>query len=290
MFEGKRGKGNGKHKSGNGQGKGERVVTISNANDPRQQRASDMCAAIKEKMLSTILPKIAGLSIDGSDTLFEVLLQGAKLSEADVKKYLGEPDADQMRLVLSHYETRWENDPEFREILPEDRGEFMIALKEWINRQFTKRSSTLADSPRESRLSGDRLSTRSSPAHAVGGNGGKINDLGQAHEAAHSPTRYNGTRSSTSKLSLEKSGEKNATPRTAPDSAPGSAARRCSQTRSPDEVSKAERSDTHRQPSCVTLPPPQKSPAPSNSMMLLPQPPLQSDRIIGGDGDLSVAG
>ena len=219
MLKGKGGKGKGKHKSGNGKCMGERVVTISNANDPRQQRASDRRAIVKQKMLSTILPKIADLSIDGSDTLFEVLSQGAKLSEADVKKYLGKPNADRKRLVLSHYKTRWENDPEFREIWPADRGELTIALKEWSNRQFIERSSTLADSPPESSSSGDRLTTRSSPAPAVGGNGGKTNDLGRADEAAPSPTRYNGTRSSTSKLSQEKSGEGNATPRTAPGSA-----------------------------------------------------------------------
>ena len=130
-----------------------------------------------------------------------------------------------MRLVFSYYKTRWENDPEFSEIWPRDRGELTIVLNKWSNRQIIKRSSTLADSPRDFKLSGDRLSTGSSPAHAVGGNGGEINDLGRADEAAHSPTRSNGTRSSTSKLSLEKSVEKNATLRTAPDSAPGSAAR-----------------------------------------------------------------
>ena len=42
----------------------------------------------------TVLPKIADLSIDGSDTLFEVLSQGIKLPEADDKKYLGKPNAD----------------------------------------------------------------------------------------------------------------------------------------------------------------------------------------------------
>ena len=117
-----------------------------------------------------------------------------------------------------------------------------------------------------------------------------MNDLGRADEAVPSPTRYSGTRSSTSKLSQGKSGERNATPRTAPGSAPGSATLKRSQIRSPDEVKKTKRSDTHRQPSCVTLPPPRQSPAPSNSMILLPPPPsrLAGCKIIGSDGDLSM--
>ena len=93
MFQGKGGKGKGKYKGGNGKGKGDRVVTISNGSGPHQQRASDRRAVVKEKILLTNLPKIANLSIDGPDILFEVLSQGAKLSEADVKKYLGKLNA-----------------------------------------------------------------------------------------------------------------------------------------------------------------------------------------------------
>ena len=90
-FKGKGGKGKGTYTGDKGKGKGKRVVMISNGSDTRQQRASDRRSVVKEKMLSTVLPKIADLSIDGSDTLFEVLSQGAKLSQADVKKYLGKP-------------------------------------------------------------------------------------------------------------------------------------------------------------------------------------------------------
>ena len=84
------GKGNGKQKGSKGKGKGERVVTISN-NNLRQERANDRRSQVKQMMLSTVLPKIADLSVEGSDTLFEVLSLGAKLSQADVKQYLGKP-------------------------------------------------------------------------------------------------------------------------------------------------------------------------------------------------------
>ena len=62
-----------------------------------------------------------------------MLSQGAKLTQADVKKFLGKPTADQKRLVLIHYKARWESDPEFREIWPADRTELTNALKEWSN-------------------------------------------------------------------------------------------------------------------------------------------------------------
>ena len=52
-------------------------------------------------MLSTVLPKIADLSLEGSDTLFEVLSQGAQLSEEDVKKYLAKPSLDRKREIGS---------------------------------------------------------------------------------------------------------------------------------------------------------------------------------------------
>ena len=78
------GKGKGKHKGTKGKGKGERIVTV-NSQDRRQERSSDRRAEVKLKMLSTVLPKIAELSVEGSDTLFEVLSQGAKLSQEDVK-------------------------------------------------------------------------------------------------------------------------------------------------------------------------------------------------------------
>ena len=106
------GKGKGKQKGSKGKGKGERVVTLS-GNDRRQERASDRRAVVKEKMLVSVLPKIADLSVDGSDTLFEVLSEGAQLSPGDVKKYLGKPPLDRKKLVLQHYKARWEGDGEF---------------------------------------------------------------------------------------------------------------------------------------------------------------------------------
>ena len=113
-FKGNGGKRKGKYKSSKGKGKGERTVTVVSGTDARQQRSGDRREVIKQKMLSTVLPKIIDLSIDGSDTLFEVLSQGAKLTQADVKKFLGKPTADRRRLVLIHYKARWESDPEFR--------------------------------------------------------------------------------------------------------------------------------------------------------------------------------
>ena len=73
------GKGKGKQKGSKGKGKGERIVTIT-GNERRQAHANDRRAVVKEKMLVSILPKIADLSVDGSDTLFEVLSEGAQLS------------------------------------------------------------------------------------------------------------------------------------------------------------------------------------------------------------------
>ena len=58
----------GKQNGGKGKREGERVVTISNNTDPRQQRANDRRSEVKHKMLSTVLPKIADLSVEGSDT------------------------------------------------------------------------------------------------------------------------------------------------------------------------------------------------------------------------------
>ena len=131
----------GKYKSSKGKGKGERTVTVSSGTDARQQRTSDRRDVIKQKMLSTVLPKIADLSIDGSDTLFEVLSQGAKLTQADVKKFIGKPTTDRKRLVLIHYKARWESYPESREIWPADRTELTNAIKEWSNQRFIERSS-----------------------------------------------------------------------------------------------------------------------------------------------------
>ena len=69
LYEGKGGgKGKGKQKGGKEKREGERVVTISNNTDPRQQRANDRRSEVKHKMLSTVLPKIADLSVEGSDT------------------------------------------------------------------------------------------------------------------------------------------------------------------------------------------------------------------------------
>ena len=115
------GKGKGKHKGSKGKGKGDRVVTIS-SNERRQERSSDRRTLVKEKMLSIVLPKIADLSMEGSDTLFEVLSQGAKLSQEDVKKYLAKPTSDRKRLVLQYYKTRWEKDAEFRAVWPADKS------------------------------------------------------------------------------------------------------------------------------------------------------------------------
>jgi hypothetical protein len=160
------GKGKGKHKGTKGKGKGERIVTV-NSQDRRQERSSDRRAEVKLKMLSTVLPKIAELSVEGSDTLFEVLSQGAKLSQEDVKKYLAKPTSDRKRLVLQYYKTRWEKDAEFRAVWPADRTDLTNALKEWAHDQFIQRASALTESsPQGSKLSGDRRSTQSTPVPA----------------------------------------------------------------------------------------------------------------------------
>ena len=130
------GKGKGKHKGSKGKGKGERTVTVNS-----NVRSGDRRTVVKEKMLSTVLPKIAELSMEGSDTLFEVLSQGAKLSQEDVKKYFAKPTSDRKRLVLQYYKTRWEKDAEFRAVWPADKTELTNALKEWANDQFIKRAS-----------------------------------------------------------------------------------------------------------------------------------------------------
>ena len=165
--------------------------------------ASERRSVVKERMLSTILPKIAELSIEDSDTLFEVLSQGANRSQADVKKYLGKPATDRKKLVLSSYKVRWEKEPAFREIWPADRADLSKALKEWRHQQFVKRSSTPADSPQEAKRSGNRLSTHSSPAPNDGGHGDGASGLGSDNKAPTS-ARYSGTRATTSKLSQEK--------------------------------------------------------------------------------------
>ena len=56
-FKGKGDKGKGKYKSSKGKGKGERTVTFSSGTDARQQHTSDRRDVIKQKMLSTVLPK-----------------------------------------------------------------------------------------------------------------------------------------------------------------------------------------------------------------------------------------
>ena len=65
------GKGKGKQKGGKGKRKGERVVTISNNRDLRQERSADMRSQVKQKMLSTVLPKIANLSVEAVDQNLE---------------------------------------------------------------------------------------------------------------------------------------------------------------------------------------------------------------------------
>ena len=77
-------KGKRKQEISKGKGKGDRIVTLT-SNDRRQERAGDRRAVVTEKMLAPVLPEIADLSVDGSDTLFEVLSEGAQLSPADVK-------------------------------------------------------------------------------------------------------------------------------------------------------------------------------------------------------------
>jgi hypothetical protein len=167
--KGKGGKGKGKYKGSKGEGKGERSVKIVMGSDLRQERVSERRSVVKQRMLSTVLPKIAELSLEDSDTLFEVLSQGANRSPADVKKYLCKPPADRKKLVLSNYKDRWEKVPAFREIWPADRADLSKALKEWSHQQFVKRSSIPVDSPQEAKRSGGHLSTYSSPAPNDGG-------------------------------------------------------------------------------------------------------------------------
>jgi hypothetical protein len=107
------GKGKGKGKSGKGKEKGERVSVESRVAN-RQSRANDRRADAKHNMLSKVLPKISDLSVVSTDTLFEALSMGAKLSSAAVKKYLSKPTSDRKRLVLVLYKDRLEKDAEFR--------------------------------------------------------------------------------------------------------------------------------------------------------------------------------
>ena len=148
------------------------MVSIENHAANRQSRANDRRAEVKHKMLSTVRPKISDLSVVSTDTLFEVLSMGAKLSSADVKKYLSKPTSDRKRLVLVHYKDRWEKDAEFGNTWPADRSELTSALEEWASDQFVKRTTTQIDSsllmPKQS---GDRLSTHSTPVD--GGQGGR---------------------------------------------------------------------------------------------------------------------
>ena len=140
------GKGKGKGKSGKGKGKGARVVSIESHVANRQSRANDRRAEAKHKMLSTVLPKISDLSVVSTNTLFEVLSMGAKLSSADVKKYLSKPTGDRKRLVLVLYKDRWEKDVEFRNTWPVVRSDLTSALEEWASDQFIKRTTTQIDS------------------------------------------------------------------------------------------------------------------------------------------------
>ena len=160
------GKGKGKGKSGKGKGKGERVSAEScGAN--RQSRSNDRRARAKHNMLSKVLPKISDLSVASTDTLFEVLSMGAKMSSADVKKYLSRPTSDRKRLVLVLYKDRWEKDAEFRNTWPDVRSELTSALQKWASDQFIKRTTTLAQidsSPLRSKQSSDRLGTHSTRA------------------------------------------------------------------------------------------------------------------------------
>ena len=117
------GKGKGKSKSGKGKGKGERVVPIEGHATNCQNRSNDKKAETEHDMLSTVLPEISNLSVRSTDTLFEVLSMGAKLSSADVEKYLRRPNIDRKRLVLVLYKERWEEDAAFRNTWPDDKSE-----------------------------------------------------------------------------------------------------------------------------------------------------------------------
>ena len=268
------GKCKGKHKDSKGKGKGERTVTV-NSNERRQERSGDRRAVVKGKTLSTVLPKTAELSVEGSDTLFEVLSQGAKLSQEDVKKYLAKPTSGRKRLVLQYYKTIWEKDAEFRAAWPADKTELTNALKEWANDQFIKRASALIEpSPQGSRLSGDLRSTQSTPVPSVE----KRDERTRASKRGDngSTPRRHSARSAASKGSqAEQHGE---SARPSPESRTGGANR----TRGSDS-SKGEapgRRGLHAMRSCVDLPPPLKSPARSSkNSIVLPPPPSKHARL-----------
>jgi hypothetical protein len=277
------GKGKGKHKGTKGKGKGERIVTV-NSQDRRQERSSDRRAEVKLKMLSTVLPKIAELSVEGSDTLFEVLSQGAKLSQEDVKKYLAKPTSDRKRLVLQYYKTRWEKDAEFRAVWPADRTDLTNALKEWAHDQFIQRASALTESsPQGSKLSGDRRSTQSTPVPAAAGKDTpppyvKRGDDGLA------PRRH-GSRSSA--LLMERQAEQQRQPRPSPESRAGGTNR----TRGSGSMKggASGRRGSHAMRSCVDLPPPLRSPALSKkNSIVLPPPPSKHARQSAEGGTLSA--
>lgn len=93
-----------------------------------------------------------------------------------MNEYLCKPTVDRKKLVLQHYEVRWEKDAKFRAVWPTERSELANALKEWANEQFIRPISALIESsPQGSKLSGGRVSTRSTPAPANGGQGEKAN-------------------------------------------------------------------------------------------------------------------
>ena len=66
-------------------------------NGHRQQRYEDRRAEVKSDILPT---GTRCLGVVRSDTLFEVLFLDAKLSQADVRKYISKPSADRKKLVL----------------------------------------------------------------------------------------------------------------------------------------------------------------------------------------------
>ena len=274
------GKGKGKSKGGRGKGKGERVVSVENHAANRQSRANDRRAEVKHKMLSTVLPKISDLSVVSTDTLFEVLSMGAKLSSADVKKYLSKPTSDRKRLVLVHYKDRWEKDAEFRNTWPADRSELTSALEEWASDQFAKRTTTQIDSsPLRPKQSGGRLGTHSTPVD--GGQGGRDHSSRGGGKVL-TPQAWDRTRSNTSGLNpQDQPSQRN---RVNPDSNSGKrdsggAKRAVSSHREPS---------ARNMPSCVTLPPPTRSAAASrqSAAVLLPAPP-KTTRLIG-EGTLSM--
>ena len=140
------------------------MVSIEGHAANRQSRSNDKRAEAKHNMLSRVLPKISDLSVVSTEMLFEVLSMGAKLSSADVEKYLSRPTSDRERLVPVLYRDRWEEDAEFRHTWPDDRSELTSALQKWASDQFIKRTtSRIGARPLGSKQSSDRLSTHSTP-------------------------------------------------------------------------------------------------------------------------------